>query len=36
MAEELDTHRKARQAEHPKLMLTQMYNVLEKLKAGEP
>ena len=24
---------KPRQAEHPKLTLTQMYNVLEKLKA---
>jgi hypothetical protein len=34
VAEELDAHRKARQAEHPKLMLTQMYNVLEKIKAG--
>ncbi len=35
-AEALDAHRKARQAEHPRLTLTQMYNVLEKLKAGEP
>ena len=26
---------KQRQAEHPKLTLTQMYNVLEKLKAME-
>ena len=34
-AEELDAHRKARQADHPRLTLTQMYNVLEKLKAGE-
>ena len=34
VAEELDAHRKARQAEHPGLTLTQMYNVLEKLKAG--
>jgi hypothetical protein len=34
VAEELDAHRKARQAEHPRLTLTQMYNVLEKLKAG--
>lgn len=33
-AEELDAFRKARQAEHPKLSLTQMYNVLEKLKAN--
>ena len=35
VAEELDAHRKARQAEHPRLTLTQMYNVLEKLTAGE-
>jgi hypothetical protein len=34
VAEELDAHRKARQAEHPGLTITQMYNVLEKLKAG--
>ena len=31
IAEELDAHRKARLTEHPKLTLTQMYNVLEKL-----
>ena len=36
VAEELDAHRKERQAEHPKLTLTQMYNVLEKLRAHEP
>ena len=36
VAEELDAHRKARQAEHPGLTLTQIYNVLEKLKASEP
>lgn len=36
VAEELDAHRKARQADHPRLTITQMYNVLEKLKAGEP
>lgn len=35
VAEELDAHRKVRQAEHPRLTLTQMYNVLEKLRAGE-
>jgi hypothetical protein len=35
VAEELDAHRKARQAEYPRLTITQMYNVLEKLKAGE-
>jgi len=34
VAEELDAHRKTRQAEHPHLTITQMYNVLEKLKAG--
>jgi len=36
VAEELDAHRKARQAEHPSLTLTQTYNVLEKLRANEP
>jgi SAM-dependent methyltransferase len=35
IAEELDAHRKARQALHPRLTLTQMYNVLEKLRASE-
>ena len=35
LAEQLDTHRKQRQAEHPDLTLTGMYNVLEKLRAGE-
>jgi len=35
MAEELDAFRKQRQKEHPSLTLTQMYNVLEKLKAIE-
>ncbi len=35
LAEELDAHRKARQAEHPGLTMTGMYNVLEKLRAGE-
>ncbi len=34
--EELDAHRKARQADYPGLTLTQMYNVLEKLRAGTP
>ena len=33
-AEELDAFRKERQKEHPHLTLTQMYNVLEKLKAN--
>jgi hypothetical protein len=35
LGEQLDTHRKAQQAAHPKLTLTAMYNVLEKLRAGE-
>jgi hypothetical protein len=35
LGEQLDAHRKAQQATHPKLTLTQMYNVLEKLRAGE-
>ena len=34
LAEELDAHRKKRQEEHPRLTLTEMYNVLEKLRAG--
>lgn len=36
IAGELDEHRKARQAEHPALTLTEMYNVLEKLRRGTP
>lgn len=35
LGEELNAHRKERQAQHPKLTLTQMYNTLEKLRAGE-
>lgn len=35
-AEELDALRKQVQAEHPRLTLTQIYNVLEKLRAGQP
>jgi len=35
LGERLDKHRKRCQAEHPKLTLTQMYNVLEKVRAGE-
>ncbi len=35
VAEELDALRKCQQAEHPGLTLTQIYNVLEKLRAGE-
>lgn len=34
LGEELDAFRKARQAEHPGLTMTGLYNVLEKLKAG--
>ena len=36
LGERLDGHRKARQAAHPDLTLTGMYNVLEKLRGGEP
>lgn len=35
LGERLDQHRKARQKEHPTLTLTDAYNVLEKLRAGE-
>lgn len=35
LAEKIDTHRKRQQAEHDSLTLTGMYNVLEKLRAGE-
>ena len=35
LGEQLDAHRKAQQKAHPKLTLTAMYNVLEKLHAGE-
>ena len=36
LAEQLDAHRKRRQERHTKLTLTAMYNVLEKIRAGEP
>lgn len=36
LGEKLDAHRKARQAAHPELTLTGIYNVLGKLRAGEP
>ena len=36
LAEQLDTHRKRQQAAHPDLTLTGMYNVLAKLKSGDP
>ncbi len=35
LAEQLDKLRKERQAEHPDLTLTGLYNVLEKLRSGE-
>ena len=34
IAEKLDAHRKSVQATHPDITLTEMYNVLEKLRAG--
>jgi hypothetical protein len=34
LAESLDAHRKRQQAQHPNLTLTDIYNVLEKLRAG--
>ena len=36
LAEQLDTHRKRQQATHTTLTLTDLYNVVEKLRAGEP
>lgn len=36
LAESLDAHRKAQRVAHPELTLTGMYNVLEKLRSGEP
>ena len=35
LAERIDAHRKRQQETHPNLTLTGMYNVLEKLRAGE-
>ena len=35
LAEQLDAHRKARQAAHDSVTLTGLYNVLEKLRSGE-
>ena len=35
LAEQLDNHRKHRQALHPTLTITDMYNVMEKLRTGE-
>ena len=36
LSEQLDSHRKHAQAAHSDLTLTSMYNVLEKLRNGEP
>ncbi len=36
LAEQLDAHRKRQQEKHPTLTMTGMYNVLEKLRSGEP
>ena len=36
LGERLDAHRKRQQALHPDLTMTGMYNVLEKLRAGQP
>ena len=36
LAESLDAHRKRQQVQHPTLTLTDLYNVVEKLRAGEP
>ncbi len=36
VAEELDAHRKQRQALHPDLTITGLYNVLERLRRGDP
>jgi len=36
LATQLNTHRKNQQAQHPTLTLTNIYNVLEKLRSEEP
>ena len=36
LAETLDAHRKHQQAQYPALTLTNLYNVVEKLRAGQP
>lgn len=36
LAEQLDAHRKCQQAAHADLTLTGMYNILEKIRLGEP
>jgi len=35
LAEDLDAHRKRQQAQHPRLTITEMYNVLAALRAGQ-
>jgi hypothetical protein len=35
LGESLDAHRKRQQAQHPRLTITEMYNVLMRLRAGE-
>lgn len=36
MGDRLDTHRKQVQAAHPEITITGMYNLLEKLRSGQP
>jgi hypothetical protein len=36
LGEALDAHRKRQQSEHPQLTITDMYNVMEKLRAAAP
>ncbi|MBT9395355.1 class I SAM-dependent DNA methyltransferase [Hymenobacter sp. NST-14] len=36
LAEQLDAHRKRQQTQHPTLTLTDLYNVVEKLRASQP
>jgi hypothetical protein len=36
LGEQLDAHRKQQQAQHPTLTITDMYNVLERLRANQP
>lgn len=36
LGQQIDTHRKTVQEKHPSLTITNMYNVVEKLRSGEP
>ena len=36
LAEQLDAHRKRQQSLYPTLTMTDMYNVIDKLRSGEP